>query len=150
MTDDTAHSDYLQQLAENFTRVIPHARSLGLAVHAIEGRRVHCTLPLRPEFMADPAGRRVNNGIVTTLVDSAAGLAVFAALDAPERVATLDLRMDYLRAGTADQPLQCEAECFRLTHHIAFVRSRVWQDGADGDLAVGQGAFMRTPRKAAA
>lgn len=140
---DAAHADYLERLAGNFTRVIPHARAIGVRVLELRRGLARCELPLRPEFLADPGRGRVSNGIVTTLVDSTAGLAVFAALDAPERVATLDLRMDYLRAGDADEPLRCESECFRLTRHIAFVRSRVWQHGADGDLAVSQGAFMR-------
>lgn len=140
---DCPQAEYLRRLAENFTRVIPHVQAIGVSVRRIGPGSVECELPPRPEWLADPVRGLLNNGVVATLVDSAAGMAVYAALEAPERIATLDLRMDYLRPASDCSPLRCAAECFRLSRHIAFVRSRVWQDGSDDDLAVSHAAFMR-------
>ncbi len=139
-----ARRAYLDRLAQNFCLLIPHVAETGMRVTDIRPGAVCVCLPPRPQWLADPERGLMNNGIVTTLVDSASGLAVFAALKAPERVATLDLRLDYLRPARGDTDLFCESECFRLGRQIAFVRSRVWQRADGPDLAVAQGAFMRT------
>jgi uncharacterized protein (TIGR00369 family) len=100
-------------------------------------------MPCRPEFLGDVERGVIHTGVVTTLIDSACGAAVLAHLGTPERIATLDLRVDYLRPSRMHAELVCRAECFRTTPQIVFVRAEVWQDDSSQPVAVAQAAFMR-------
>src|SRR5687768_11924548 len=100
-------------------------------------------MPCRPEFLGDMERAAIHTGAVTTLIDSACGVAVLAHLGTPEPIATLDLRVDYLRASRMHADLVCRAVCFRTTPQIVFVRAEVWQDDPSQPVAVGQAAFMR-------
>jgi acyl-coenzyme A thioesterase PaaI-like protein len=49
--------------------------------------------------------------------------------------ATLDLRIDYLRPAAALKDLLAEAECYRVTRHVAFVRGVCHQGDAERPVA---------------
>ena len=52
---------------------------------------------------------------------------MFCRLPRMEAIATLDLRIDYLKPATIGEDLFARAECYRLTRQIAFVRSVAYQ-----------------------
>jgi acyl-coenzyme A thioesterase PaaI-like protein len=80
--------------------------------------------------------------VVTTLLDHACGQAVFAALGEPGTIATLDLRIDYMRAAEPGKALFCRAHCYKLTRSVAFVRASAYDDQVDDPVATAQAAFM--------
>lgn len=138
MTD----SDFYTALAERFVVSVPHMQECGMRVDSLDARHGQMSLPFRREWLGDIERGRIHTGVVTTLVDSVGGLAVICAVGRSCAVATLDLRVDYLRPAVAGRALHCRAECHRMTSTIAFVRARVWQDGEADDCAVAQGSFM--------
>ncbi|MBC7172148.1 MAG: PaaI family thioesterase, partial [Polyangiaceae bacterium] len=84
-------------------------------------------------------------GVITTLIDATCGIAVMAKLDRRvQRVATLDLRIDYLKPATPHRTVRAEATCFRITRHVAFVRASAYHD-PDDPVAVASGTFMVFP-----
>ena len=121
---------------------IPHCRRLGMEVMEIGPRRATVRLPYRDELVGDPVRRVVFGGVITTLLDHAGGLAVFASLPELKTIATLDLRIDYLRAADAERDLVGEAHCYKLTTHVAFVRATAWERGPDDPFASCLGTFM--------
>ena len=62
------------------------------------------------------------SGPIVSLMDTAAGFAVWAKRGGFKPQATLDLRLDYLRPSRPGQTVTGRAECYRLTRRIAFVR----------------------------
>jgi uncharacterized protein (TIGR00369 family) len=138
--------DYLDTVRRHFTESIPHVRECGMQVAALASGAAYVQLPYRHEWLGDSERGLINTGIVATLVDTASGLAVFAALERFQSIATLDLRMDYLRPALPEKTLHCRAQCYRMTTHIAFARAQVWQDDETQPLAVSQSAFMRSSR----
>ena len=62
------------------------------------------------------------SGPIVSLMDTAAGFAVWARRGGFAPQATLDLRLDYLRPSRPGQTVTGRAECYRLTRRIAFVR----------------------------
>lgn len=138
---------YHQTLAARFNNAVPHVRALGIQITGVCADHVETTLPYRDDWLGDPVRGLIHTGVITTLVDSASGLAALAKLDRYEPVATLDLRMDYLRPALRDRALHCRAGCYRISTHIAFVRASVWQDDAETLVATSQSVFMLSSRK---
>jgi uncharacterized protein (TIGR00369 family) len=120
----------------------PHARYLGLmAVETGPGFAV-LKLPYRKELVGDPARGVVFGGAITTLLDHASGLAVACAMEELCAIATIDLRVDYLRAAEPGLDLFGRAECYRVTKNVAFARGFAWDRGVGDPFASFLGTFM--------
>jgi uncharacterized protein (TIGR00369 family) len=111
---------------------IPHAAALGIKVVRIDAGDATLRLDHRPEFVGDPSRGLVFGGVITTLMDQALGLAVSCSLDDLRPIATLDLRIDYLRPATPGKSLFARAKCYKVTRHVAFARA-VAHDGSEDD-----------------
>ena len=72
----------------------------------------------------------------------ASGLAVACAVEELTAIATIDLRVDYLRAAEPDLELYARSDCYRLTRNVAFVRAVAWDRTADDPFASALGTFM--------
>jgi len=138
--------DFYHSLRLGFASAVPHVRELGIELSHADAGSAEGRLPYRPEFLGDAERQLIHTGVITTLIDSVCGVALIAHIGQPTRVATLDLRVDYLRPSRPGQALVCRAECYRLTDQIAFLRASVWQHSADEPVATSQAAFMLTGR----
>lgn len=132
----------LEDLNRKFVARTPHMREIGARITAVAPSRGSMTLPARPEWVGDPLRGQLHPGALTVLADSACGLAVGATLKERAPYATLDLRMDYLRAAGPEADLHCDAHCFRLTRNVAFVRGEVYQADREQPIAMAQASFM--------
>jgi len=112
---------------------IPHCAALGVKVIAVKRGEVTLSLPYKPELVGDPASGILHGGAVTSLIDSVAGMSVFAAMLKLQAIATLDLRIDYLKPAAAEKELYATAECYKLTRSIAFVRARAYHPETPDD-----------------
>lgn len=132
----------VERFQERFAEAIPHNRALGLQVERIEEGRIFARLPWREELVGHPEARILHGGAIGAAMDAMCGAAVFVALKQAMRIATLDLRIDYLRPATPDEDVICEASCYRVTEKVAFTRGLAHQgDPADAIAAVA-GTFM--------
>ncbi|MFX9008199.1 PaaI family thioesterase, partial [Acinetobacter baumannii] len=82
----------------------------------------------------------IAGGVVTTLLDHACGQAVFASLKEWTSIATLDLRIDYMRPAEPHQPLFAAAHCYTVGRQVAFVRATAYDRSADDPVATAQAA----------
>ena len=139
MTDT---SDRLVNMAQIMNTGSPQAVALGLRTIEIEHARVVMTAPYREDLIGNPETGVIAGGVVTTMLDHASGQAVYAAMDLPEAVATLDLRIDYMRRAEPGRDLFVEAHCYKLTHAIAFVRAIAYDLDKTDPVATAQSAFM--------
>ena len=121
---------------------VPHAHVLGIRVVETGPGFAICMLPYREELIGDPARRLVFGGAITTLIDHASGLAVACALEHLSAIATIDLRVDYLRAAAPGLDLITRSECYRVTRNVAFVRAIAYERTADDPFASCLGTFM--------
>ena len=83
--------------------------------------------------------------MITALLDHACGLATISmATDSktPFSTATLDLRIDYMRAATPRADIIAEAHCYKLTRSVAFVRAHAYDGDPADPIATAQAAFI--------
>lgn len=125
-----------------------HTHALGFVFDRLEGDRVRIRVPWREDLVGDPDTGVLAGGLVTALLDHVGGLAVWIALDRFEPIATLDLRVDYMRAAEPRRDLIAEARCYRLTRSIAFVRAWAFEDEPDDPVAAAQATYVLSARGA--
>lgn len=142
LTLPVINRDLFDPVATWFTR-IPHSQLLGIQfVHGERGRAT-LMLPYKPELIGNRKTGVLHGGVITTLIDNASGLSIYSLLDQAEAIATLDLRIDYLRPATPGLPVYCMAECYRLGRQIAFTRATAYQEDNSQPVAYSVATFMR-------
>ena len=121
---------------------IPHCGELGIDVAEIGDKTFTLSLPYQERLIGNPETGVLHGGVITTLIDTVCGMAVYLALKKYVPIATLDLRIDYLRPATPKKTLFAQAECYKLTRRIAFVKSVAYNDDIDDPVASCAAAFM--------
>lgn len=143
MSGPMVQKGFFEVLRANFAQAIPHARECGMVVDALDASGARASMPYRDSWLGDTERGVYHTGVITTLVDTISGLAAVAGAGRFETIATLDLRMDFLRPARQGLGLHVHASCYRLTPSIAFVRASAWQDDEAAPVAVSQSTFMR-------
>ena len=119
-----------------------HTHALGFAYEGLDGGKVRLRVPFREDLVGDPESQVLAGGLVTALLDHVGGMAVWVKLNRFQAIATLDLRVDYMRAAAPRTGLIAEAECFRLTRSVAFVRAWAFETDPADPVAAAQAAYM--------
>lgn len=127
---------------DDMTSHTPHAHFLGMKVVETGPGFAVLMLPYRDELIGDPVRKVVFGGAITALLDQASGLAVACALDVLRAIATVDLRVDYLRAAESGCDLYARVECYKVTRNIAFIRGSAYESTPDDPFASCLGTFM--------
>jgi uncharacterized protein (TIGR00369 family) len=120
--------DYLNAMGSGRVPIPPAANLVGLKiVEATPGRAVFTLEPA--EFHYNTVGV-VHGGIVSTLLDTAMGCAVYSMLAAGIGYTTIELHVNFLRAITADTgALRCEGETIHVGRTIATAQGRLLDAG---------------------
>jgi uncharacterized protein (TIGR00369 family) len=125
--------------------LLHHGGALGIVYHAHGIDWVDLALPYSPDQIGDVASGVVASGPIIALLDQATSAAVWLKRGGFLPHATLDLRIDYLRAATPGRTVIGRGECYRLTRSIAFVRGTAHDGDPQDPLANVAGTFMVTP-----
>jgi len=100
--------------------------------------------PFSAGFLMDAGSGLVSSGPVISLIDAAAGAAIIARTRRWEPMATLDLRVDYLRAARPECTLHARATCHRVTRRVAFTRCEVHDGDPANPVAFAAASFFFT------
>ena len=123
-----------QHIYHNATRVPAH-QALGTRLVALDSSAVTLGVDWRENLVGDPETGALMGGVVTSLLDHAAGLALLTKGDSVARPGgTMDLRIDYLKPSTRGEAMLVEGECYRMTRHVAFVRGKAWHASRPDDI----------------
>lgn len=121
---------------------VPHDRALGIEVIEITANHALVRLPYDTKLVGNPDNGVLHGGAITALLDTCSGTSVFAALTAWVPIATLDLRIDYLRPAEPGKDVFAKATCYKLTNNVAFTRAVAYHDREDDPIASSAGTFM--------
>lgn len=132
----------IAQLTGIMVKGVPFNGALGLRVEDAEEGVALVRLPYRLDLVGNPATGALHGGIVTALIDATCGVSVFLKLQRMARIATLDLRIDYLKPAAAPLDVLARAECYKLTRQVAFVRALAHHGDAADPIASAAGTFV--------
>lgn len=136
-TDTPTRAD----LARKFIEALPHCRALNMTVDLVGDGEAVMSMPYADNLVGDPSTGVIHGGAVSALMDTCGGTAVMAHLAGPSMTATLDLRIDYMRAAKPGKTVTAKATCYHVTRSVAFVRAFA-HDGDEADpVATAAGAF---------
>ncbi len=130
--------------AQRFVEAIPHARALGMQLETIGDGKAVMSMPYDTRFIGDPATGVISGGAVSALMDTCCGAAVLSS-PGSSATATLDLRIEYMRAARPGERIIARAECFHATRTVAFVRAVAHDESSHAEdglpVATATGAF---------
>lgn len=121
---------------------VPHAKAVGLSIVSVEKGAAVLKLPYDEKLVGNPDTGVVHGGVITTLLDNCCGIAVGMALGEMRPIATLDLRIDYMKPATPKLDILARADCYKVTANIAFVRASAYHADMADPIATAVGAFM--------
>lgn len=119
-----------------------HTHALGFTYEGVIGDRVRLRTPWRADLVGDPETDVFAGGLVTAMLDHVGGLAVWVTLGQYTPIATLDLRVDYMRAARPRVDLLSEARCYKVTRTIGFVRAWAFEDDPADPVAAAQSTYV--------
>lgn len=119
-----------EDLLHVMEQVVPFNRLLGLRGESAAPGRCVMTVEPRPELVGDFRRPCLHGGVVSSLIDTAGGVAAWSALPPGESVATVDMRVDFLEPAGLQGTLRAEAELVRKGNRVCHVRVAVTQNGA--------------------
>ena len=137
----TAETLSRRDLARKFIEALPHCQALAMTVDDVGDGEATMSMPYSENLIGDPATGVIHGGAVSALMDTCGGTAVMAHPSGPAMTATLDLRIDYMRAAKPQKTVTARAICYHMTRSVAFVRATA-HDGDENDpVATATGAF---------
>lgn len=123
-------------------RIGGHGPTLGIGYRAHGADWCELELPWRADLVGDAETGVLASGPILTMMDMATAVGVWLKRAAFAPQATLDLRIDYLRAARPGNAVIGRGECYRLTRSIAFVRGQAHDGDATDPIAHVAGTFM--------
>jgi uncharacterized protein (TIGR00369 family) len=142
MADDPAWLAWKREINARFMDLVPHNRALGVEVLGLAEGEARMRLPYDPKLVGNPESGVLHGGAVSSLLDACCGAAVFMKLREPSTIATLDLRIDYMKLAAPERAVDARAVCFKATRNVAFVRAFAYHDDEADPMASAVGAFM--------
>ena len=146
MVDVTAMEAKLRQV---FEENVPFNRVLGLKVEAIEPE-AKLRFDMRPELIGNPRRQILHGGVISAVLDVAAGFAIHLAVSQSRSenpheghfptIGTIDLRVDYLRPGRGNYFI-ATGRVVRLGNRVAVAHMELANDAGEL-IATGGAAYM--------
>ncbi|MDO8838997.1 MAG: PaaI family thioesterase [Parvibaculum sp.] len=121
---------------------VPHAKALGMTVVNAAPGEAWLSVPYAENLVGNPETGVIHGGVITSLLDNACGIAVQLALPERMSIATLDLRIDYMKPATPKLELMSHTHCYKVTSSIAFVRGTAYHSDEADPIATCVGTFM--------
>lgn len=129
------------KIAQQFMEALPHSKALGMRLVEMSDGSATIEMPYDQKLVGDPETGVIHGGAVSALMDTCCGAAAMSHPDNLAGTATIDLRIDYMRAATPGQRIVARAECYHVTRTVAFVRATASDEDETKPVAAATGAF---------
>ena len=147
MTDQTAIEAKLRQV---FEEGVAFNRVLGLKVESYDADAPKLRFDMKPELIGNPRRQILHGGVISAVLDVAAGFAIHLAASKSRSeephdghfptIGTIDLRVDYLRPGRGNYFI-ATGRVVRLGNRVAVAHMDLVNDSGEL-IATGGAAYM--------
>ncbi len=148
MHDQSAVERKLRQV---FEEGVAFNRVLGLKVESLDVAAPKLRFDMRPELIGNPRRQILHGGVISAVLDVAAGFAIHLAVgksrndeephdNAFPSIGTIDLRVDYLRPGRGKYFI-ATGRVVRLGNRVAVAHMELINDAGEL-IATGGAAYM--------
>lgn len=121
-----------------------HASELGLRYVTHGDGWAELTFDYDARFAMTASNGVLASGPIISLIDSASGYAIIAKIKRMRPLATLDLRIDYIRSSPPGRSITARATCYRVTRNVAFVRCTAHDGDPEDPVALSLSSFFFT------
>ena len=121
-----------------------HGGELGIAYLAHGEDWVEVEMPWRPELVGVSDTGLLASGAIVSLIDLAAGVSIWIKRGMFRPMATLDLRIDYMRPALKGETVIVRCHCLKITRSIAFVEGIAHVGNIEDPIARSAMTFMTT------
>jgi uncharacterized protein (TIGR00369 family) len=130
------------RVARQFISALPFSEALNMSLEELEDGVAVISMPYDAKLVGDPRTGVIHGGAVSALMDTCCGAAVMSHPSNPGGTATIDLRIEYLRAAKPGQKITTRAECYHVTRSVAFVRATAEDEEDASPVATATGTFV--------
>jgi uncharacterized protein (TIGR00369 family) len=138
------------KLRQVFEENVPFNRVLGLKVESSDPDAAKLRFDMRPELIGNPRRQILHGGVISAVLDVAAGFAIYLAVnkarivsaevDRFPSIGTIDMRVDYLRPGQGKFFI-ATGRVVRLGNRVAVAHTELANDAGEL-IATGGAAYM--------
>jgi len=119
---------------------VPYASFLGMEVVS-RGEEVYFLLPRKDTNVGNPTLPALHGGAVAGFMEQAALVFILLEMGEPRIPKTIDLTVDYLRAGLV-RDTYAECSITRLGRRVANVHISAWQVRREDPIAIARAHFL--------
>lgn len=130
------------RIARQFISALPFSSALAMELEDLGEGLAVISMPYDAKLVGDPRTGVIHGGAVSALMDTCCGAAVMSHPSHPGSTATIDLRIEYLRAASPEQRITARAECYHVTRSVAFVRATARDEEDGSPVATATGSFV--------
>ena len=132
----------LRKMNRAFHGMVPLNNRLGVVIDRLDYGYAKTTLPYQESFIGDPKRSTIHGGVITTLLDTTAGMAAFMSLKELVPFATLDLRIDHLTSAAPGADIEAEAKLIKHTRSVIFLEATAFFKGDSDPISRATVTFM--------
>jgi uncharacterized protein (TIGR00369 family) len=126
---------------KKFMNMVPFNAVLGIQIDDLREGFCRMSVPFREEFIGDPSRPALHGGVLSAVIDTCGGAAIWTQIEKGDALSTVDLRVDYLRPG---QPRDfiVEGRVLRLGNRVGVAEMIAYHPGSEGKpIASGKGVY---------
>lgn len=153
MVEQMNMQDMLDQLKEFYENIMPFDRLLGIRIDSLTATDIKVRIDMRDELIGNVVRKILHGGVISSVLDLTGGLIASVELlkqlenikfeeieKRLSRIGTIDLRVDYLRAGKGDF-FTASGSVLRKGNKVAVIRTELCND-QNLLIAAGTGTYL--------
>ena len=144
-TDDTIDFEFYRKVFEEF---IPFHKLLGFKLENVEKNAALIKIVYHKDLLGNAFVGNIHGGVLVSAMDSAGGIAAMTTINLrADKIATIDIRSDYLSPAKKDNNVMVEAKVQKSGNRVIFTHVQAYHEGQPEKILAEGRAIYSVKRK---